>query len=56
MLRIKRGPGQSVMIADDVKVTVIAISGRTATLGVKAPKNVPVCREEQYAKKDKTDK
>lgn len=48
MLILTRRIGEVVMIGDDIEVTVLDINGNQARLGIKAPKNVPVHREEVY--------
>ena len=46
MLIITRRPGEKIVLGDDVVVTVLEISGQTARLGIAAPKELPVYREE----------
>ena len=48
MLILTRRPGQTVHIADDIRVTVIAVNGHHVRLGIHAPKHIPVHREEIY--------
>jgi carbon storage regulator len=48
MLILTRRPGQSVMIGDDVTITVLAIKGEQLRLGFTAPRDVAVHREEVY--------
>jgi carbon storage regulator len=48
MLILTRRPGESVMIANDVTVTVLGMKNNQVRLGIVAPKNVPVHREEVY--------
>ena len=48
MLILSRSTGQSIMIGDEVTVTVIEIKGHQVRLGVDAPKDVPVHREEIF--------
>ena len=48
MLILSRRPGESVMIGDDVTVTVLAIKGNQVRLGFAAPQDVAVHREEVY--------
>lgn len=49
---LTRNIGSSIIIGDDVIVTVLAINGKQVRLGVKAPESVSVDREEIRAKKD----
>ncbi|MGH8593781.1 MAG: carbon storage regulator CsrA [Gammaproteobacteria bacterium] len=48
MLILTRRVGESVMIGDDVNITVLGIKGNQVRLGVNAPKEIPVHREEIY--------
>ncbi len=48
MLILSRKVGQTVMIGHDITVTVLGVSGNTVRIGINAPKNVAVHREEIY--------
>jgi carbon storage regulator len=48
MLVLSRKPNETIRIADDIVVTVVAIDGGTVKLGVKAPDHVSVHRGEIY--------
>ncbi len=50
MLILTRKIGETLMIGDNVTVTVLGIKGRQVRVGVNAPKEVPVHREEIYEK------
>lgn len=50
MLILTRRIGESVVIGDDVSVTVLGVKGNQVRLGVNAPRDVSVHREEIYAK------
>ncbi len=46
MLVLSRKVGEQLMIGDDVTVTVLSVRGNQVRIGVTAPKEVPVLREE----------
>jgi len=48
MLILTRRVGESLMIGDDINVTVLSIRGNQVRIGVSAPKDVSVHREEIY--------
>lgn len=48
MLILTRRVGETLMIGDDVKVTVLGVKGNQVRIGVDAPKDVAVHREEIY--------
>ena len=57
MLILTRRVGESLMIGDEVNVTVLGIRGNQVRIGVDAPKDVAVHREEIYERiqQEKTD-
>lgn len=48
MLILTRNTGGTLCIGDDITVTVLAINGNQVRIGIEAPKNVAVHREEVY--------
>lgn len=48
MLILTRRTGESVMIGDEITLTVLGVKGNQVRLGIKAPKSVPVHREEIF--------
>lgn len=50
MLVLSRQCDETIMIGDDIELTVIEIRGDKVRLGIKAPKDVPVHRKEIYTK------
>lgn len=50
MLILSRRPGESIIIGDNIKITVLKTRKNQVRLGVKAPLDVNVCREELQTK------
>lgn len=48
MLILTRRVGETLMINDDIKVTVLAVNGNQVKVGIDAPNHVAVHREEIY--------
>ena len=48
MLVLTRKTNQSIMIGDDIEVSVLAIVGEKVRIGIQAPRDVPVFRKEVY--------
>lgn len=48
MLILTRRIEESIMVGDNITVTVLGVKGNQVRLGVDAPKDVPVHREEVY--------
>ncbi len=46
MLIVTRRAGEKIMLGDDIVVEVMEIAGNTVRVGIKAPRSVPVYREE----------
>jgi carbon storage regulator len=52
MLILTRLVGETIIIGDDVTVTVLAVNGSQVRIGIEAPKDVPVHREEMATRSD----
>jgi carbon storage regulator len=50
MLVLTRKPGQSIMIGDGVEVQVLSVAGEKVRLGITAPRDVSIFRNEVYAR------
>ncbi|MBP3702660.1 MAG: carbon storage regulator CsrA [Lachnospiraceae bacterium] len=48
MLALARKLNESIIINDNIEVTLLEIKGDQVKLGISAPKSVPVCRKELY--------
>ena len=48
MLVLTRKSNQSIMIGDDIEVSVLAIMGEKVRIGIEAPRSIPVFRQEVY--------
>jgi len=48
MLVLSRQIDESIMIGDDVKITIVDVRGDKVRLGIEAPKHIPVHRMEIY--------
>jgi carbon storage regulator len=48
MLVLTRKLGESIAIDDDIKIVVVQIKGRQVRLGIEAPRNTKIHREEVY--------
>jgi carbon storage regulator len=48
MLVLTRKSNQSIMIGDDIEVSVLAVMGEKVRIGIQAPREIPVFRREVY--------
>jgi carbon storage regulator len=48
MLVLTRKSDQSIMIGDDIEISVLAIMGEKVRIGIQAPRDIPVFRKEVY--------
>ena len=48
MVKLTRKVGQSLMVGDDLKVTILGVEGNQIRIAINAPNEMPVHREEIY--------
>ena len=48
MLVLTRKSNQSIMIGDDIEVSVLSVMGEKVRIGIQAPQEIPVFRKEIY--------
>ena len=48
MLVLTRKSNQSIMIGDEIEISVLAVMGEKVRIGIEAPRSVPVFRKEVY--------
>jgi carbon storage regulator len=48
MLVLTRKRAESIMIGDDIEVSVLSVAGEKVRLGIDAPREIPVFRKEVY--------
>jgi carbon storage regulator len=48
VLVLTRKSNQSIMIGDDIEISVLAVMGEKVRIGIDAPRSVPVFRREVY--------
>lgn len=48
MLILTRKPGEAIVVGDDIRINVVSVKGNQIALGITAPKEIPVHREEVH--------
>ncbi|MFD2671988.1 carbon storage regulator CsrA [Marinicrinis sediminis] len=48
MLILSRKPGESIMIGNDIEVTILSVEGDVVKVGVNAPRDISIHRKEIY--------
>lgn len=48
MLVLTRKSNQSIMIGDEIEVSVLSVAGEKVRIGIQAPREIPVFRKEVY--------
>lgn len=48
MLALSRKSNESIIIGNNIEITILEVKGEQVKIGIKAPKSIPVYREEVY--------
>jgi carbon storage regulator len=48
MLALSRKSGESIMIGNDIEISILEVKGDQVKIGISAPKSVPIYRKEIY--------
>lgn len=48
MLALSRKPDESIMLGNDIEITILEVKGDQVKVGIKAPRNIPVYRKEVF--------
>jgi len=48
MLALTRKKGESIIIGDEITITVLSVSGESVKIGIDAPRHIPVNRQEIF--------
>lgn len=48
MLALSRKANESIIIGNDIEITILEVKGEQVKIGINAPKSIPVYREEVY--------
>ncbi|MGN0154389.1 MAG: carbon storage regulator CsrA [Lachnospiraceae bacterium] len=48
MLALSRKANESIIIGNEIEITILEVKGEQVKIGIQAPKSVPVYREEVY--------
>ena len=54
MLVLSRKPGETILIGDDIEITIVEVRGDTVRIGINAPRNITILRQELLAEVAKT--
>ena len=54
MLVLSRKPGESILIGDDIEISIVEVRGDTVRIGINAPRNITILRQELMAEVAKT--
>ena len=48
MLALSRKEGESIVIGNNIEITILEVKGDQVKLGIAAPKSIPIYRKESY--------
>lgn len=48
MLALSRKPGESVIIGNDIEITILEVKGEQVKVGIKAPQSIAIYRKELF--------
>ena len=54
MLILTRKQNESIIIDDDIKITILGTKGQDVKIGIEAPRDVEIWREEVYQRMENT--
>lgn len=54
MLVLSRKKGESIMIGEDIEITILGVDSETVRIGVKAPRYIDIYRKEIYEEIERT--
>ncbi|NLB83161.1 MAG: carbon storage regulator CsrA [Synergistaceae bacterium] len=54
MLVLSRKPGEAILIGDDIEISIVEVRGDTVRIGINAPRNITILRQELLAEVAKT--
>ena len=46
MLVLSRKPGQAILFGDDIEISIVEVRGDTVRIGISAPRNITILRQE----------
>lgn len=56
MLALSRKTNESIMLGNDIEITILEVKGDQVKVGIKAPKSVPIFRKEIYSQIEEENK